>query len=648
MNPFHHFLGFRRVATATPVTQPAAVATNVQAVLSAANTAMLRGAEIAVFPELCITGYSCGDLFLMPDLLQQAHDGLLRIAAWTLHHPHAPVLVVGLPMMIDGRLYNMAAVIASGSVKGLVPKTLQPTSQEYYDARWFTAGSLLQRKTVVIGNMEVPCGADLLFADSSDNRLTLGVEICEDLWGTSPPSGAMARAGATLIVNPSASNELVGKAAYRRSLVSQQSARTWTAYAYTSAGPGESTTDMVFGGHQIIAEAGEVLAESPRLVQGEVVTCADIDVDRLLGERLASPSFRQELVPAVRRVLIDVPHRVTTDVIRHVSRCPFIPETEGGKDTVALEIMRLQTLGLAMRVQRSGCRAMVVGVSGGLDSTLALLVCTHVVKELNGEARIVAVTMPGPGTSPTTLHNARTLTDALGIALREIDISSAVTAHLADITHNGTLDVTFENAQARERTQILMDISNTEHGLVVGTGDMSELALGWCTYNADQMSMYGVNSGVPKTLVQHILQSYAQHNHELTSVLNAIIDTPISPELLPVANGGSIVQRTEDILGPYELHDFFLYHTIRMRRGVRAVLALAVQGFGNDYTPRRIADVYRVFLQRFIQQQFKRSAMPDGVKVGTVGLSPRADWRMPSDASAEVWLRELDECIAGL
>jgi len=641
-NPFRSSCTYVRIATASPQTRPADVDNNVERIIEAAVDAVDQGASIVVFPELCITGYTCGDLFTMPSLLEAASTALCTLMEWTATDESPATLVVGLPVVIDTQLYNMAAVVHDGAVIGMVPKITLPNSQEYYDARWFTSGANLQRQEVDLGFGLIPCGTDLVFVDSDDARFVLGVEICEDLWSVTPPSCGLATSGATVIVNPSASTELIGKAAYRRALVQQQSARTYSAYVYTSAGVGESTTDAVYGGHQIIAEAGEVLAESKRLLRERVVTVADIDLDRIVGARLDATSWRQEVARPLRRISFDMRVYDPEDIARSVRRCPFVPTAIEERRQVAEEILRIQTIGLAIRAERAHARAMIVGVSGGLDSTLALLACHRATEEMEGSVKTLAVTMPGPGTTERTLSNARSLCKALGIELREIAIGNAVEQHLQDIGHRGKHDITYENAQARERTQILMNLANMEGGFVVGTGDMSELALGWCTYNADHMSMYGVNAGVPKTLVRHIVEEVGKADETLRAVLADILATPVSPELLPPTVAGVIAQRTEDVLGPYELHDFFLYHVVRLKLPAATVLALAVHAFGKDYRPQQIARHYRTFLTRFFSQQFKRSSMPDSVKVGTVALSPRSDWRMPSDASAAVWLAELD------
>jgi NAD+ synthase (glutamine-hydrolysing) len=536
-------------------------------------------------------------------------------------------------------------------VCGIVPKTFLPTGQEFYDTRWFASGRDVEMTHVRIAGVDVPFGVDVLFVDANDARLVLGVEVCEDLWSVIPPSSEMAIAGATVIVNPSASNDVVGKAAYRKALVAQQSARTYTAYAYTSAGPWESTTDVVHGGHQLIAEAGEILAESERLRYEPTLSFADIDLDKLVAERQFSTSNRQERPPkAFRRVLFHLQPASRASLRRSVSPRPFVPMDHHDRDERCREILRLQALGLAVRMERSRSTAMVLGLSGGLDSTLALLVCVDACAILGRPATdIHAISMPGFGTTERTQRNAALLAETFGVSFQTISIDDAVRQHFRDIGHPETQhDVVFENSQARERTQILMDCANQRSGLVIGTGDLSELALGWCTYNADHMSMYAVNAGVPKTLVRYLIEWYADHHATAGPILHDILDTPISPELLPHDGEGGIVQRTEDVVGPYELHDFFLYHIVRQHATIRKVVALAMIAFEDRYATSEICRWLGVFIRRFVSQQFKRSCLPDGVKVGSVVLSPRADWRMPSDASADVWLTELDNVMVEL
>lgn len=635
-------LGYRRVATCTPIVRPADVEANVNAIIAMADEAVSIGADVIVMPELGVTGYTCADLFLQQSLLDAALVGLDRVRTWT-QHTNA-VLVVGLPMQVAGRLVNVGAVLHGGSVLGVVPKTFLPTGQEYYDTRWFASGRDVEATSVRLQGVDVPFGTDLLFVDNNDPRLVIGVEVCEDLWSVIPPSSEMAIAGATLIVNPSASNDIVGKADYRRDLVVQQSARTYTAYAYTSAGPWESTTDVVYGGHQLIAESGELLAEPERLQYEPTMAHADVDLDRIVAERRFATSNRQERPPkAFRRIAFSLTPAVRTSLRRSVAPRPFVPADHGDRDARCREILRLQALGLAVRMQRSGAARMVLGLSGGLDSTLAVLVCLDACAIMQRPVTDVhTITLPGFGTTNRTRNNAELLAKALGVTFETIDIAPAVHQHFADIGHDPNVhDVVYENSQARERTQILMDVANKVNGLVIGTGDLSELALGWCTYNADHMSMYAVNAGVPKTLVRHLIEWYAGHHAEAGPILHDILDTPISPELLPHDGEGGIVQRTEDVVGPYELHDFFLYHIVRQHAPIRKIVALAMLAHGERYSTAEICRWLQVFLRRFVSQQFKRSCLPDGVKVGSVVLSPRADWRMPSDASAEVWLDDL-------
>jgi NAD+ synthase (glutamine-hydrolysing) len=649
-------LRYSRIAAISPRLRVADVPFNVAEIITQAQSAVSSGAELILFPELSITGYTVGDLVRSPDLLAAARNGLLEIAAWSANN--TALIVVGLPLAIDAYLYNTAAVVCAGSVHGIVPKTFLPSTHEYYEHRWFSSGSVVQEEDVVIGDQHIPFGTDLVFACQHDPDCVVGIEICEDLWSVKPPSADLAIAGATVILNPSASNELVGKADYRRSLVANQAARTWTAYAYASCGPGESTTDTIFSGHCLINEAGDLVAESERLsLQGAQIV-ADIDIERLICERRASGTFVQH-VPEITVRVIEVPVVASSkDTIRKpLTKHPFVPSNASERSQRCKEILAMQATALAVRMGHTGSKRLVLGLSGGLDSTLALLVCEEACDLLGMDRRtILAVNMPGFGTSQRTRSNAERLALASGAEYREISIVEAVQRHFADIGHReDVLDVVFENAQARERTQILMDLANMEGGIVVGTSDMSEMALGWSTYNADHMSMYNVNSGVPKTLVRHLVEWYADNravanqSAELgadhAAVLRDVLATPVSPELLPLSPGGHIEQRTEDALGPYEVHDFALYHLVRLQRSVRSTYLLACHVFEGQYSPTEIAGWMRIFLERFFANQFKRSCMPDGVKIGSVGLSPRADWRMPSDAKNGVWTRKLDEAF---
>ena len=642
-------LGFVRAAVITPELRVADVTFNTQAIIAALRRAAGEGCRLAVFPELCITGYSCADLFYQPMLLDAAQAALGDIAAAA--QQEAIAVQVGLPLVVDGRLYNCAAFIAGGRVQGIVPKTYLPSTNEFYEERWFTPGSRNMRASIEVAGFEAPFGTDLLFAAENMPGCTIGMEVCEDLWAVYPPSGDMALAGATLLLNGSASNELLGKVDYRRDLVRQQSARCLAAYLYAGAGAGESTTDTVWAGHSLIAENGQILAETERFRFDTQLAVADVDVQRLINERLRNNTFSASTpgrsFRMIRFALPGEERRSADDpLIRpQLSRTPFVPADPQRRAAHCQEIFSIQSVGLAKRLRHTGAGKVTIGVSGGLDSTLALLVIAKGF-DLAGLPRdgIVAITMPGFGTTARTRSNAEKLAEYLGATLRVIPIGDAVRQHFRDIGHDEAVhDVTYENAQARERTQILMDVANQVGGFNVGTGDLSELALGWCTYNGDHMSMYHVNAGVPKTLVRFLVEwaAEAEFTGETSVVLRDICATPITPELLPLDADGALAQKTEDTIGPYELHDFFLYYTVRYQFAPRKVLLLARQAFGDRYGAAVILKWMRVFYQRFFSQQFKRSAMPDGPKVGSVALSPRGDWRMPSDASAALWLAEV-------
>ncbi len=640
-------LGFVRVAVASPELRVADVPFNVQAILAAMQSAAAQQARLILCPELCLTSYSCGDLFYQPTLLDAALAALAPLAEATRLHDMAAV--VGLPVAVAGRLYNCAAFLAAGQVLGLTPKTYLPTTNEFYEQRWFTSGRLAGFDQVSLGGWEsVPFGCDLLFAARNLPGCIFGVEICEDLWAVEPPSGAMALAGATILLNLSAGNELLGKADYRRDLVRQQSARCLAAYAYAGAGPGESTTDTVWAGHSLIAENGALLVETARFHFDTQMALADIDVQRLQHERWRNATFAAARPHrAFRTLTFDLPGEVQaiTALLRPgLSRTPFVPADPLRRAEHCREILDIQATGLARRLRHTAAASVVLGLSGGLDSTLALLVTVRA-RACLGLPRegIVAITMPGLGTSERTRHNAAALAAALGVTLRVIPIAAAVRQHFADIGHDERVhDVTYENAQARERTQILMDVANQVGGLVVGTGDLSELALGWLTFNGDHMSMYHVNAGVPKTLVRSLIEFVAEHEVDAAAaaILHDILATPISPELLPLNAAGGVEQRTEDAIGPFELHDFFLFYTLRHQFPPAKVFALARQAFAGAYAEAEILRWLDLFYRRFFSQQFKRSAMPDGPKVGSVALSPRGDWRMPSDASPALWLQE--------
>jgi NAD+ synthase (glutamine-hydrolysing) len=652
-------LGFARLAVVAPEVKVADVRFNTRATVEALEDAAARGCQLALFPELGLTGYTCADLFYQPLLRDQARAALSDIAEATARLGIAAV--VGLPIEAEGKLYNCAAFIANGAVFGLVPKTYLPSTNEYYEERWFTSARERTAESVEIGGVTVPFGTDLLFPATNMPGCVVGVEICEDLWAVIPPSSDMALAGATILLNPSGSDEVLGKAAYRRELVTQQSARCLSAYLYAGAGPGESTTDVVFSGHCVIAENGSVLAETERFHFDTQMVIADVDVQRLIQERvksssysLAQPQQHYRRIPFTLREQI-----VSLDDARLLrppaTATPFVPSDPEQRAAHCEEIFSIQATALAKRLRHTSVSTVTLGLSGGLDSTLALLVIQRAFDILSlPRSGIVCVTMPGFGTSARTRGNAQQLAALLGVTLREIPIRAAVRQHFKDIGHDQERhDITYENAQARERTQILMDLANELGGLVVGTGDLSELALGWATYNGDQMSMYHVNAGVPKTLVRYLVEWAAEslYSGEAAKVLKDITDTPISPELLPPMNGSRGAARhqgTETTIGPYLLHDFFLYYTVRYAFAPRKIFFLAHQAFAGQYTDQEVLRWMRVFFDRFFANQFKRSAMPDGPKVGSVALSPRGDWRMPSDASNALWRRELDEIATHL
>lgn len=643
-------LGFVRLAVVSPELRVADVAFNTGKIIEAMSAAAGRGVRLALFPELCITAYSCADLFFQPLLVEQALDGLGSIAEAAAEAGIA--VVVGLPLAVDGRLYNVASLVAEGKVQGFVPKSFLPSTGEFYEERWFTPGARCTARSVRFGGTEVPLGRDLLFAAADLPGFVAGIEICEDLWVASPPSGYLAQSGATVLLNGSASNELLGKVEYRRDLVRQQSARALAAYLYAGAGPGESTTDLVWAGHSMIAEHGAILAETERFRFETQMAVADVDVQRLLGERVRSNTYSAaQPVREYRRVFFTLPGadrvKANEPLIRPLlSRMPFVPADPERRAEHCREIFSIQSTGLAKRLRHTAASKVTIGLSGGLDSTLALLVTVRAF-DVVGLPRdgIHAVSMPGFGTTARTRENAERLARQLGVSFRTIPISDSVLQHFRDIGHNENVhDVTYENAQARERTQILMDLANEIGAFQVGTGDLSELALGWATYNGDHMSMYHVNAGVPKTLVRYLVDWAADEEFQgrAAGVLHDISATPISPELLPLGKEGALEQKTEETVGPYMLHDFFLYHAIRYGFPPAKVFVLARQAFDGEYAPEVIVKWLRVFYRRFFSQQFKRSAMPDGPKVGSVALSPRGDWRMPSDASPASWLAEVD------
>ncbi len=693
--------GFIRTAAAVPILKVAACGYNTGKIINMINDAEAAGVEMIVFPELSITAYSCGDLFHQEQLLSGALEGLgmitealkgLRIMA-----------IAGLPLMVDNQLFNCAAVLQNGEILGIVPKTYIPGYNEFYEERWFASGRNAKSSFVELFGKRVPFGTDLLFesvcsAVSLDSTLAsrstaasdstasgaesvcFGVEICEDLWAPIPPSSYQATAGASIIFNLSASNEIIGKAEYRRELVRQQSGKCIAGYVFASCGVHESTTDVVFGGHALIAENGGILTESKRYLRDGNILISDIDVQKLKNDRIKNTTFMEDAkIRDFRKIPfvlygMDTASSVgsagtgTTGTVadgtattksttavkgakpeklsRYVDPHPFVPSDKASRDRRCEEIFAIQTAGLAKRLEHTGIKKAVLGISGGLDSTLALIVTAKAFDMLGiPRDNILAITMPGFGTTDATYENALQLIRSFGAELKEINIKKACLQHFEDIGHDPSVhDVTYENVQARERTQILMDIANKLNGLVVGTGDLSELALGWCTYNGDHMSMYSVNCGIPKTLVKYLVQWAADNvtDKAAAEVLRRVLETPISPELLPPDEKGKIQQKTEDIVGPYELHDFFLYHMLRYGAAPKKLLFLAEQAFEGVYDAQTVKSWLRVFIKRFFSQQFKRSCLPDGPKVGTISLSPRGDWRMPSDASPEVWLKELE------
>ena len=622
--------GFLRVASATPHIKVADCTGNSQKIIAMAKAAAENGASLVVFPELCITGYTCGDLFLQRALLNSAKENLNIIIKETKELDC--VILVGLPVRANSGLYNCAAVICQGELLGLVPKKYIPNYSEFYELRHFTPS-----KDEFI-NMDMFSGEDAQFTEIGKNvifqcvempEFKLGVEICEDLWTAEPPSGKLALNGATIIANLSASDEVIGKADYRRMLVKSQSARLLSAYVYTSAGLGESTQDLVFSGHNLICENGSILAESKRFTTG--IIYADVDLQKMENERAKANTFVGE--DNFEKCVFHLPVK-DLKLNRHFSKTPFVPTNKSNLDERCEEILTIQATGLATRIQHTNAKSVVIGLSGGLDSTLALIVAVHAMDMLKRDRKdIIAVTMPCFGTTKRTKSNAEILAESYGVSFKDINISKAVTQHFEDIGQSmEVLDVTFENGQARERTQVLMDIANKTGGFVIGTGDLSELALGWATYNGDHMSMYAVNASIPKTLVRHLTAFEADHTDgDLKKALLDILDTPVSPELLPPKDG-EISQKTEDLVGPYELHDFFLYYLVRQGFTPKKIFRLAKIAFDGIYDEETIRKWLKTFLRRFFSQQFKRSCLPDGPKVGTVTLSPRGDWRMPSDA----------------
>ncbi|MDR1886653.1 MAG: NAD(+) synthase, partial [Prevotellaceae bacterium] len=646
--------GFLKVAAAIPEVKVADVEFNAGRILKIIESADAAGVEIICFPELALTAYTCGDLFFQELLLESAKTALIELVEST--SGLNIISIAGLPLMYKDKIFNVAAVFGRGRIYGFVPKTFLPNCNEFYEKRWFASAKDIsdreiyfdvktaESKGTSITKKFYPFTAGLLLGNG---RVKFAVEICEDLWVPNPPSAEHCIAGAHVIFNLSASNELTGKHEYRKALIAQQSARCMAGYVYSGSGWGESTTDTVFSGNALISENGVMLNEAERFSFSEQLVVSDIDIDRLRALRTQNTSFNNHTAGDYMFVPIDFPER-DTKISRRINPKPFVPGSETADESFS-EIFSIQIGGLAKRIVHTGIRRPVIGISGGLDSTLALLVCIKTCDKLNiPRGNIIGVTMPGFGTTERTRNNATALMNELGVTVRNVDISKACMLHFEDIAHNPEIhDVTYENTQARERTMILMDIANQCSGLVVGTGDLSELALGWATYGGDHMSMYAVNAGIPKTLVKHLISWVANTLPEenVGKILRDILDTPISPELLPTNDRQEIVQHTEEIVGPYELHDFFLYYLLRLGYSPSKIFFMAKIAFAGIYGHDAILGWMKVFYKRFFTQQFKRSCLPDGPKVGSVNLSPRGDWRMPSDASYALWMKELSEIV---
>ncbi len=636
--------GFYRVCTCVPELRVADPAFNTGKMLELAEKAAKTGAAAALFPELCVTGYTCADLFHNSALLDAAEQESARFISASAEFD--TIFAFGAPVRNRGLLFNACVLCRRGKILGIVPKTNLPGRREFYEPRWFSSGAGMHGGTADFAGSEgIPFGTDLIFDGGGEFRL--GVEICEDMWSVIPPSSRLALAGASLLLNPSASNDLVGKSAYRRELVKNQSARCVAAYVYVSAGVNESTTDLVFGGHSLAAENGRIVLDSPRFGRGSTFYTADFDLQRIAGARLSDSSFANcaAIDPQqgnYRFIPTGTPVAEIGEYSGKVEKYPFVPSNPEERDERCREIFSIQSAGLAKRIEHTHAKKLVIGISGGLDSTLALLVCENTLKLLGRPASdCIAVTMPGFGTTDRTYTNAVTLCRTLGAELREIPIAEACMKHFSDIGHDPAVrNVVYENTQARERTQILLDIANAEGGIAIGTGDLSESAMGWCTYNGDHISMYAVNCSVPKTLVRYVI-AWAGDKSEpaAAEVLRDVMATPVSPELLPASKDGRIEQKTEDLIGPYSVHDFFLYHFMKYGASPEKLLYLATLAFRDEYKADRLAFWLKTFLRRFFTQQFKRSCMPDGPKVGSVCLSPRGDWRMPSDASFNAFIK---------
>lgn len=649
--------GFIKVAAAIPSVKVADTQYNLAEIEKQVIIAEGEGVEIIVFPELSLTGYSCQDLFHQQILLDNIETSVIQLLDFT--RQLDITVIVGAPICADSVLLNCALVIQHGKLIGIVPKTYLPNYGEFYEKRWFASSQDLQFQSIYYVGEKITISSDIQLFTTSQG-VKFGIEICEDLWAPIPPSNQLTLAGAELIFNLSASDDLIGKHNYLKSLVTQQSARTISGYIYSGCGFGESTQDVVYGGNGFIYENGQLLAEAKRFEIESQLIISEVDIEKLRTERRSNTTFVNAQRPSVmqrlrannqlplQNITACIPASIQRDFVltRLVDKYPFIPKGDKLREHCE-EILNIQVCGLAKRLSHINCKTVVIGVSGGLDSTLALLVATQTFDKLGYDCRgIIGITMPGFGTTDRTYNNAITLMQDLGITIREISIAASVKQHFTDIEHNIDVhDITYENSQARERTQILMDISNQVGGIVIGTGDLSELALGWCTYNGDHMSMYAVNVGIPKTLIKHLVSYVAENGVEdsIKLTLEDIVNTPISPELTPADENGEIVQKTEDLVGPYELHDFFLYYVLRFGFRPKKIFWLAQQAFKEEYADGVILHWLRIFYKRFFSQQFKRSCLPDGPKVGSVSLSPRGDWRMPSDAMSTDWIKDLED-----
>lgn len=626
--------GYVRCAAASLKMEVANPRWNEQEMEHVIAEAVSNGVAILVLPECAMTGYTCADLFFQKTLLEETEHQIAKLKKFL--EGKEIIVAVGAPIQIENKLYNMGIVLQNGHILGMVPKTYLPNYNEFYEQRWFASSADLKESEIEFLGEKVPVGKDLLFGNQNTY---FALEICEDLWSVTPPSDTYALNGATILLNLSASNETIGKKEYRENLIKMHSAKQISAYVYASSGPLESTTDILFSGATLIYENGSKLAEGKRFQFDNTLTIGDVDVEKLLHDRMKNTSFHTNQLEPVRKIHCSIP--ATNQPIRRTyAKYPFVPSNPNKRNERANEILTIQSCALARRLKHTGSKKCILGVSGGLDSTLAYLVILRAFDILKiAPQNLIAVTMPGFGTTDRTYQNAKELIRKTGATLREVSIKDACILHYKDIGHDaGNHDVTYENAQARERTQILMDIANQESGLVIGTGDLSELALGWCTYNGDHMSMYAVNTSIPKTLVRYLVEYEMQNNETLHDVLKSILDTPISPELLPPSKDGKILQKTESKIGPYMLHDFFLYHFLRNGFSTKKIFYLAKETFKDDYEEEELRKWLTVFMKRFFSQQFKRSCLPDGVKVGSVSLSPRGDLRMPSDATSTIWI----------